>query len=921
MYRGIKTILFAGLVLFASVETTAQQRIAQQEGNQTLIEAQALGSALQVLAEEYDLQVLFESAVVANYTARAIPQGTSGDAALGDLLAGTGLTYEFVNERTVAIRGVVDDVVSEYERGDSDSKNFGVTPVLMVQNTSQTSPKRKQTTTDMNEVMSSDEEDVSRLEEIIVTGTNIRGVENPTVPVLTFDKEDIDLSGASTVDEFLRTIPQNFASNTQLTIESGRSDAGLTTNDLTQGTTVDLRGLGPGSTLTLLNGRRMTPAGNSNFVDVSVLPLGIIERVDVLTDGATAVYGSDAVGGVINFVTRGDYEGLEVNARYGTVTDGSQEDWGYGAAGGFNWESGGVFGGVDYEERRPLLFQERKFVDLTRLPNGGGVFGSTTERVSVAGGAKQAFGSSIRVGVDVLYSDVTNESDSVLSFFPATNSSGQEALFVNSRVEYDILEDVTVSLFFDYGRNEGNYTADLFFPGFFQTIENAFENQMSIFEGHISGELLDLPGGAISFSVGGLHREENYDSNQGNGLLVIDTSRDVVAGYAEFLVPIIGEANKLSFVQELQFSLAARYEDYSGVGDTLDPKIGVYWAVNNQLSVRASFAESFRAPDLQSLSQRRQFYVSIFPIDSITAFTPPAPSPLVPLFSGIGDGVLYIYPVGSNPELQTESATSWSAGFAYEPRLIDGLRIEGNYFDIRYSDRIGRVRTAQPFQDSSFSELVNLTPSLAEVQSFFDRADAGEIDLVIPRDIEGIVTPEDIQLIVLSGVQNIAERDIRGFDLNANYARDTDWGVFSVAANAAYLIDYIGRLAPTSPSVEQVDVLYWPVDFKLRGSVSWTNRGFTAFAAVNYVGGYRDNIDKSVANGIDAWTTVDLSLAYNSGDRLDSVLVNDIRFGFTVTNLFDSDPPFVTTPFGLNYDSANANPFGRQVNLTLSKSF
>ena len=81
MYRGIRIILFAGLALLTSVETSAQQK-----EDETLIQAQALGSALQVLADEYDLQVLFESAVVANHTARVIPQGMSSDAALGELL-------------------------------------------------------------------------------------------------------------------------------------------------------------------------------------------------------------------------------------------------------------------------------------------------------------------------------------------------------------------------------------------------------------------------------------------------------------------------------------------------------------------------------------------------------------------------------------------------------------------------------------------------------------------------------------------------------------------------------------------------------------------------------------------------------------------------------------------------------------------
>ena len=160
----LRSLLIAGLALFTSVETSAQQ-----EKDQTLIEAQALGSALQVLAEEYDLQVLFESAVVENYTARAIPQGTTRDAALGDLLSGTDLTYEFVNERTVAIRGGEEKAIFEGARGDSDSKNSSPTPMLMAQS---------QTPASAETSRRSDESGTSIVNGKVTdvrTGTNLKG--------------------------------------------------------------------------------------------------------------------------------------------------------------------------------------------------------------------------------------------------------------------------------------------------------------------------------------------------------------------------------------------------------------------------------------------------------------------------------------------------------------------------------------------------------------------------------------------------------------------------------------------------------------------------------------------------------------------------------------------------------------------------
>lgn len=867
------------LLATASCASMAVASAAWAEDHDFDIPPQELGSALTLYGIQSEQEVAFSESMVEGRYARAVVGEYSESEALALLLDGNDLTYIESDDGSIIIQTSVEEEIDEIEEDEAVFE------------------KETEAETDV----------------VIVTGTNIRGVENPTVPVLSFDKEDIDLSGASTVDEFLRTIPQNFASQTQLTAESGNpNDA----TNLTQGTAVDLRGLGAGSTLTLLNGRRMTPAGQSNFVDVNVLPLGIIERVDVLTDGATAIYGSDAVGGVVNFVTRKDFEGFDINARYGTVTEGSKEDWGVGGSGGVNWGSGGVFGGVDYYEAKPLLLEERDFVDLL-LPNEGAILASDTERLSVAGGANQEFGASTRLAVDVLYTDLTNTAGTIAGFVPTTNTASQEALFINSRFEYDISNDITASFFFDYGRNDVKtvFAFSLFGSTFDSFTE--LDNTLYLFEGRFSGKVFDLPGGPVSFSVGGLYRNEEFNQNS-NDFAFINASREVAAGYLEVLVPVIGVENALPFAQKLQLSFAGRYEDYSDVGDSFDPKIGVYWQVDDQFSLRASYSESFRAPDLQQLNSQENFIIDIFPVDDITAF--PAPAPTMFPLDIAGDFVVLIESGGSNPNLLPEAAKSWSAGISFQPELIPGLWFEMNYFNIQYSNRIESINGDQIFQDASLIQLVDVMPEISDVEAIFARATAGEVDLRAPSVLAN-VTPEDVQIILQSGPQNVSERDVSGFDLNVNYAIDTDIGQFSAGVNASYFIDFIGRLAPTSPSAEQINVLYRPVDFKMRANVSWSNNGFTVFSALNYVDGYRDNIDASIANGIDAWTTIDLSLVYETADRFGNIFVNDLRFGFSVTNLFDNDPPFVETPFGLNFDTANADPFGRQINFTLSKRF
>lgn len=896
----------------AFVGSTAVAQNANDDG--LTIQAQSLASALREFSVRTGLQIGYAAELADGKATDGVEGIGDPETALDTLLASSGLEHRFVNDSTVIIR---ETAVTDDAGGDREPKSASPTPVLMAQN--QTAPRSRRSSS-RSESRNAGEEgkpEGEALEEIIVTGTTLRGVENPTVPILSFDREDIALSGATTVEDFLRTIPQNFASETQLSADSANPNNAR--NNFTQGTTVDLRGLGAGSTLTLLNGRRMTASGNTSNVDVNVLPLGLIERVEVLIDGATAVYGSDAVGGVINFITRKDYEGFDISARYGTVAEGSGEDVAVGAAGGFNWSSGGAFIGADYQERTPLLVAERDFVDID-VARDGATFGSDMERFSVGGGLHQDLGSKFRIGVDALLSDLTSVASQVFPAFENTNRSEQEATFANVRFEYDINDDFTASVFVDYGRNEADTSIVNAAFGDFEFFNN-FENELLASEVRVSGSLLDVPGGAVSFSVGGLYREEKYARATFNTLvpdfvLTTDGDRDIIAGYAEFLVPIFGEPNALRFVQKLELSIAGRYEDYSDFGHSLDPKIGFHWAVTENFALRTSYTEAFRAPDLESLHEPQSFSVQARPVSlfTSTALTLPEPGGVDPFGN---PAIITLSPIGGNPELSPESATSWSTGFAYSPYFIDDLVIRANYFRIEYEDRLEAVNLFDPIQDPAFVSLVDIPPSLTEVEGVFARAVAGEFELFNLAN----ASPEEVQAILRSGFQNIALRDISGFDVNVNYSTESKFGRVAAGVNMTYFLDYIAQVTDLAPTSEQVNTLYRPIDLRLRGNVSWSGNGFTAFTAVNYTDGYRNNIDPDVANTIESWTTVDLTFAYDTGNRFGSRLADSLRLGISITNLLDEDPPFVATEDGLNFDTANANPYGRQFTVTLSKAF
>lgn len=160
------------------------------------------------------------------------------------------------------------------------------------------------------------------IQAVYITGSNLKRTEKEgTQPIQVITAKDIRDSGAATVTELMRNVP------------SMGTDQNLDTNDggFSRGvSTASLRGLSSTSTLVLLNGRRMTPAayadpnnGNSTLYDLNAIPIAALERVEILKDGASAVYGSDAIGGVINFITKTNYQGGEISARASANDDGN----------------------------------------------------------------------------------------------------------------------------------------------------------------------------------------------------------------------------------------------------------------------------------------------------------------------------------------------------------------------------------------------------------------------------------------------------------------------------------------------------------------------------------------------------------------------------------------------------------------------
>lgn len=202
------------------------------------------------------------------------------------------------------------------------------------------------------------EEEPLEIAPLTVTGSNLKSGD-PTVRVYSFTAEDIAVRGVSSLEDFLRTLPWTFPSATTQTNTyeiPGDDREVLVTGVNELGTSsVNLRSLGSANTLVLLNGRRVAGvAGNdANFVNLLNVPLSAIERVDIQLDGASAVYGADAIGGVVNFVTKRNYSGLSATVR----NEFSSTDAGRTGAklqGGHAWGSGNLTATVSREASEPI---------------------------------------------------------------------------------------------------------------------------------------------------------------------------------------------------------------------------------------------------------------------------------------------------------------------------------------------------------------------------------------------------------------------------------------------------------------------------------------------------------------------------------------------------------------------------------------
>jgi iron complex outermembrane receptor protein len=884
--------------------------------------------------------------------------------------------------------------------------------------------------------------------DIVVTGTQIRGVPPVGSSVISFNTADIQKTGLLSTTDILRAIPQVSG------IGPGEQTTGTTFQNanlnIARSNALNLRGIGIQGTLTLLDGRRLPSGGfAAQLFDPSSIPAIALGRIDVVADGASATYGSDAVAGVANLILRTDVDGVEARARYGTANNYNNQT--LSVIIGHKWSTGRVMIAGEVGQNSELLQSDRaSFFDCNQtsigginnctnggapgnilygttryaLPGGSGVgvteaqLSTTTanklpasllttvipknRRLGMILSAKQEIGSNVTLWTEDMFFErrakfytgspaITPAAVPVPSTNPGfVNIAGRpQGAGATQVVEYSIYNDIgdgrvanatesgyqaafgtdiklggnwQLSAYYEYnaddnvvfrsneinnallkvalacttsiclnpygsGGSASNLAAANSFLGFVKFGANYSAN---VFNGKIDGTLVHIGGGDLKVAFGAQYLSEQFAGVNSTNAGAAATSlsdvritaafghkRKITSLFAEAIIPLVGEENATSGVQKLVIDLAGRYDKYNDVGGTTNPKVGIIWAPASSVSVHGSWGTSFRAPTLSDIDPAST--VSLSGSSVLVSGKSPSNNTLIRL--------------GGNANLAPETATTWSLGIDFKSKSLPGLFASLNYYNINYKNVIDTPGNQNAvFSDPLLAPYVIIQPTVQQIT-----------DLVATPIANGLYAPPAFTLFKTDGTSNIyAIADGRrnntgsiktqGLDLNVSYRFKTGSNSWLVGATGTYVFKYEFQAVPGGPVADRVNQANYPLTFKARGQLGWSNGGFGANAFINYANAY--NVVGLVGNSlfspaivspavqnerVSAYTTVDLNLSYTLGEN--AGIAKGLTFLVAAQNLFNAAPPFARISGSQEFDSTNASVLGRVISFEIRKKF
>ena len=843
----------SGSIAAAMLVASAPIALAQQAAEMAItLPAQPLGASVRELSLRSGQTILVDASLVEGMNGPAIHGVYTVEGALDRLLAGTGLSWTRL-EGSIVIRK---ESLSLQER------DGGVG--------------------------------------IVVTGSRIRGAPIPS-PVMVLDNQAIRDTGLADLGDVARSLPQSFGGGQNPGV--GFNVPSSTGGNVGGGSSVNLRGLGSDATLTVLNGRRVPYDSARQGVDISAIPLAAVDRLEVVADGASAIYGSDAVGGVVNVILKRDYDGVETRARIGGSPDGGNFQQQYSLLAGSRWNGGGGFLTYEYGRNTALMTNQRKYgrirPDLTLLP--------ASRRHAVAGSVHQDITDNLTIEIDGLYNQRTGK----FSYPTSTAANLAVSRITQSYDSYTLalsgaarltLGQWELSLSGSFGKGRTYFQGDTFLNDQFASRAWGRYNNQSI-TGEISGDgpLFALPGGDAKLAVGAGIRANDFEIFRGVGNINnAKPSQDSVYAFGEASFPLVGPAQAIPMLRSLSLSGALRYERYRGLADVVTPKLGMIYAPSDFLDIKASWGRSFRAPSFIQLYSIEQ--AILYPITTFGGRGYPA-------------GTTALLVGGGNSNLKPEKARSWSATMALHPPGIAGASFELSYFHTRYVDRIVNPipTAARALVDPIYVNQIITAPTAQQLAEAIAHAAQFLNGAGAPYD------PAKVGAIINRANANAGRQTIRGIDAQLSYQTDLADGKMGLAANLTYL-DSEQQISAAGPVEQLAGRLFNPPHWRGRGTINWSNGAFSAAATLSTIGGVKD-VRSTPALRIDGMTTVDISTRYRFHDG--AGLLSGVELGLSVQNLLNQLPSVVATSlyYDTPYDSTNYSAVGRFIALELVKKW
>ena len=945
--------------------------------------------------------------------------------------------------------------------------------------------------------------DPATLDRVQVTGTRIKKAEIETqTPVHTLDREDIDRTGLNSIGDILQELTgSGSALNTKFN-SSGNFGFSPNGDGVGAGSAqVDLRHLGPKRVLVLVDGMRWVNESSASGVgastDLNTIPLALVERIDVLEDGASSLYGSDAIAGVINIITRRNFEGGQVTLNYGEYGEGDGAQKSADLAWGFNTERSNLFLALSHVDQEEILSRTREQARYP-IPGTGLTFGSSgtpNGRFILFPGVASSACPLTDVDGDpatpaVPFCDITTPNGSSFSPIPdypgdfigfgtanrfnfaeynmlltpseRTGVFGQYRFYFNDRVQgyakalYNRRESTNQAapepIFLGPDAGTGNpYADDISIPGshpynpfgfdlvssgpganlvmigrrpveggprvyeqevdtqyFAAGLEGSFgqertffwdvnvatskneaeqtnygsynirnialalgdtdtsgatcattpgcvplnvfggpgtitpemlafiqpvvrdrsEQTLDQFTANISGDLVDLWAGPLSFAAGAEHRryEGSYTpdpinyvtvtrpdgstvvESHYNGVPSLPTSGkyDVSEAYLELNVPLIPQG---SFGKSLDLSLAGRYSDYSTFGSHFTPKFGLRWQVADELLLRTTYSEGFRAPSIGELfgsASRADLQIDdpcLVGLDGSPASGPAANCAAL----GVPPGTVQTnsqisVTTGGNPDLDAETARSFTAGLVFSPAFATGTA---------WSERMD-------FELTFYRHSLEGAVQAIDAQTQLDLC----VDTLDPLYCDGITR---------SGVGSINGFNNRLTNLGSikTDGWDADWswllpegplGQFSVDWQNTIVTRYeaIGAAGQRQPLRVGREVTDSSIpDWTSVATLGWRRDNWHASWTVRHISELEELCGDAVSfpvcsnpaegtNTLDAITYHDVQLGY----RFE--VLRGLRLTAGANNLFDEDPPLCLSCSLNGYDASTYDiPGGR----------